>query len=89
MAINGKFQREGYVVHLVAQQLFDRSGDLSALADRDVDVKIPMGRGDEFAHGSPGSPDSKDRPRPVPEARDTLVRDLHIDTLKVRARNFL
>ncbi|MGG7518801.1 error-prone DNA polymerase [Allorhizobium undicola] len=88
MAINGRIQREGDVVHLVAQQLFDLSGDLSGLADRDIDFKLPTGRGDEFAHGSPGSPDSRDRPRPVPEARDIFVRDLHIDTLKVKARNF-
>ncbi|WP_018900709.1 error-prone DNA polymerase [Rhizobium sp. 2MFCol3.1] len=88
MAIHGKIQREGDVVHLVAQQLFDLSGDLSGLADREIDVRIPTGRGDEFAHGSPGSPDSRDRPRPVPQPRDIFVRDLHIDTLKVRARNF-
>jgi error-prone DNA polymerase len=37
MAINGRIQREGDVVHLVAQQLFDLSGDLSGLADRDSD----------------------------------------------------
>lgn len=88
MAINGRIQREGDIVHLVAQQLFDLSGDLSGLADRDMDFKLPTGRGDEFAHGSPGSPDSRDRPRPVPEARDIFVRDLRIDTLKVKARNF-
>jgi error-prone DNA polymerase len=88
MAINGRIQREGDVVHLVAQQLFDLSGDLSGLADRDTDFRPPTGRGDEFAHGSPGSPDSRDRPRPVPEARDIFVRDLHIDALKVKARNF-
>lgn len=29
MAINGQIQREGEVVHLVAQQLFDLTGDLS------------------------------------------------------------
>ncbi|AXV16594.1 error-prone DNA polymerase [Neorhizobium sp. SOG26] len=86
MAINGRVQREGDVVHLVAQQLFDLSGDLSGLADRDVDFKLPTGRGDEFAHG--GGPDPRDRPRPVPEPRDIFVRDLHIDTLKVKARNF-
>lgn len=84
MAINGRIQREGDVVHLVAQQLFDLSGDLSGLADRDVDFKLPTGRGDEFAHG--GGPDPRDRPKPVP--RDIFVRDLHIDTLKVKARNF-
>ncbi|ANL10306.1 error-prone DNA polymerase 1 [Rhizobium sp. N113] len=88
MAINGRIQREGDVVHLVAQQLFDLSGDLSGLADRDMEFKLPSGRGDEFAHGSPGSPDSRDRPKPVPQPRDIFVRDLHIDTLKVRARNF-
>lgn len=54
MAINGRIQREGDVVHLVAQQLLDLSGDLSALADRDIDFKLPTGRGDEFAHDSPG-----------------------------------
>ncbi len=36
IAINGKIQREGDVVHLVAQQLFDLSGDLSGLADRGI-----------------------------------------------------
>lgn len=34
MAINGCNQREGDVVHLVAQQLFDLSADLSGLAVR-------------------------------------------------------
>jgi error-prone DNA polymerase len=86
MAINGRIQREGEVVHLVAQQLFDLSGDLSGLADRDTEFKLPTGRGDEFAHG--GGPDPRDAPKPVVQARDIFVRDLHIDTLKVKARNF-
>ena len=63
IAINGRIQREGDVVHLVAQQIFDLFGDLSGLADRDTDFRLPTGRGDEFAHGSPGSPDSRDRVR--------------------------
>ncbi len=88
MAINGRIQREGDVVHLVAQQLFDLSADLSGLADMDVVFKAPSGRGDEFAHGSAGGGDSRDRPKPVPEARDIFVRDLHIDRLKVKSRNF-
>jgi len=86
MAINGRIQREGEVVHLVAQQLFDLSGDLSGLADRDTELKLPTGRGDEFAHG--GGPDPRDTPKPVVQARDMYVRDLHIDTLKVKSRNF-
>ncbi len=56
IAINGRIQREGDVVHLVAQQLFDLSGDLSGLADRDTTFRRPTGRGDEFAHGTPGRP---------------------------------
>jgi error-prone DNA polymerase len=87
MAINGRIQREGEVVHLIAQQLFDLSGDLSALADRDGEFKLPTGRGDEFAHGSPGSPDSRDR-SPAVKPRDIFVPDLHIDRLKVKSRNF-
>lgn len=86
MAINGRIQREGEVVHLVAQQLFDLSADLSGLADRDAEFKLPTGRGDEFAHG--GGPDARDKPKPVMQARDMFVRDLHIDTLKLKSRNF-
>ncbi|MEK1871947.1 MAG: error-prone DNA polymerase [Rhizobium altiplani] len=86
MAINGRVQREGEVAHLVAQQLFDLSGELAELTDRDLDFKLPTGRGDEFAHGSPGSPDSRDAAAAKP--RDIFVPDLHIDTLKLKARNF-
>ncbi|MBY3235250.1 error-prone DNA polymerase [Rhizobium laguerreae] len=87
MAINGRIQREGEVVHLIAQQLFDLSGDLSALADRDGAFKLPAGRGDEFAHGAPGSQDSRVR-SPAVKAREIYVPDLHIDQLKVKSRNF-
>lgn len=87
MAINGRVQREGDVVHLVAQQLLDLSGDLSGLADRDIDFKLPTGRGDEFAHGGAGGGDARDRPNPN-KVRDIFVPDLHIDTLKVKSRNF-
>ncbi|AYD05184.1 error-prone DNA polymerase [Neorhizobium sp. NCHU2750] len=86
MGIHGKIQREGEVVHLIARQLYDLSGDLAALGDRDLDVKIPTGRGDEFAHGSPGSGDHRDRA--AVKTRDIFIPDLHIETLKVKARNF-
>ena len=86
MAINGRIQREGDVVHLVAQQLFDLTSDLSGLADRDEAFRLPTGRGDEFAHGTPGSPDSRERA--VMKVREIYEPDLHIDRLKVKARNF-
>jgi error-prone DNA polymerase len=87
MAINGRIQREGDVVHLVAQQLFDLSSDLSGLADREMEFKLTTGRGDEFAHGSVGGGDSRER-APPPAPRDIFIRDLHIDRLKIKARNF-
>ncbi|MDR9805618.1 error-prone DNA polymerase [Rhizobium hidalgonense] len=86
MAINGRIQREGEVVHLIAQQLFDLSADLSALSDRDEAFTLPTGRGDEVAHGLPGSPDARDRA--AVKTRDIYIPDLHIDTLKVKSRNF-
>lgn len=54
MAVNGRIQREGEVVHLVPQQLFDLSSDLVGLADRDTGFKLPTGRGDEFANAAAG-----------------------------------
>lgn len=86
MAINGRIQREGEVVHLVAQQLFDLSEDLSGLAGRDAEFRLPAGRGDEFAHG--GGPDPRDAQKPVVRPKEMFDPDLHIDTLKVKARNF-
>ncbi|NKF31226.1 hypothetical protein HER21_32795, partial [Pseudomonas sp. BGM005] len=87
MAINGRIQREGEVVHL-AQQLFDLSADLSRLAGRDGAFRATTGRGDEFAHGSPGNPDSREKAPPPLRARDMFTPDLHIDTLKIKSRNF-
>jgi error-prone DNA polymerase len=51
MAINGRIQREGEVVHLLVQQLFDLSGDLVGLANRDEYFKLPAGRANVFAKG--------------------------------------
>jgi error-prone DNA polymerase len=88
LAVNGKIQREGDVVHLVAQRLFDLTSDLSSLSNRDGQAFVlPHGRGDELRHGPPG-PDSRSPKEPPIKARDIYVRDLHIDTLRVKSRNF-
>jgi error-prone DNA polymerase len=87
MAINGKIQREGGVVHLVAQRMFDLTPDLASLGERDG-FRLPSGRGDEFAHGSTGSPDSHERPPVGVKSRDIFIPDFHVDTLKVKSRNF-
>ena len=87
VAINGKIQREGDVVHLVAQRLFDLSGDLGQLGERGEAFPLPHGRGDEFALGI-GAPDPRERRAATPPARDIFIPDLLIDRLKVKSRNF-
>ena len=54
IAVQGRIQREGEVVHLVAHQLTDLSADLASVGERDAAFPLPHGRGDEFHHGSPG-----------------------------------
>jgi error-prone DNA polymerase len=48
---------------------------------------LPAGRGDEAKHGGSGL-DSREPKLPTIRPRDIYVPDLHIDTLKVKARNF-
>jgi len=86
MGIHGKIQREGEVVHLVAQRLFDFSSDLASLGERDTEFPVPHGRGDQVKYGS--GPDPRENPKPVMPVREIYIPDLHIDTLKVKSRNF-
>jgi error-prone DNA polymerase len=82
---HGLPQREGLVVHLVVEKLTDLSDQLAAISEEDVPFPLPHGRGDEFHHGG-GSPDSRGPPKRQP--RDIFIPDLHIDTLKLKPRNF-
>lgn len=87
LGIDGRIQREGDVVHLIAWKLFDLSDLLASVGGRDAPFPLPHGRGDEFARG-PNSPDPRgSRPKGM-AARDIYIPDLHIDTLKQKSRNF-
>jgi error-prone DNA polymerase len=86
MAINGRIQREGEVVHLVAYTLFDLSDLLAGVGGRDAPLKLRQGRGDEFAHG--WSPDARDAPPKGMTARDIYIPDLHIDAIRPKTRDF-
>ena len=86
-AVRGRVQREGEVVHLVAQRLTDLSADLASVGDRDAAFPLPHGRGDEFHHGSP-TPDPRGLAPKGPRPRDIYIRDLHIDSIKVKTRDF-
>ena len=80
----GKVQKAKGVTHLI-EQAADLSGLLRGLSGVDVAFPLVADRGDEARHG--GGPDSREA-KPIGTPRDMYVPDLHIDTLKLKARNF-
>jgi hypothetical protein len=60
IGVDGRVQREGEVLHVIALRLHDLSADLAGLGNRET-FPLPHGRGDEFHHGSPPQ-DSRSRP---------------------------
>jgi error-prone DNA polymerase len=54
----GRLQREGEVIHVVADRLVDLSAMLRSVGARDVAFAPVTGRGDEARHG--GAPDSRE-----------------------------
>ena len=81
----GKVQREGEVVHVIAEHLTDLSGLLGQVGERDEPFRLPHGRADEAKHG--GGPDPRaalDR-----KPRDIYIPDLPIEAaINVRTRDF-
>jgi error-prone DNA polymerase len=83
LAVYGRVQREGEVVHLVAHRLTDLSAELAQIGEGEA-FTIPHGRGDEAKTG--GGPDPREGLGR--KAREIYIPDLHIDRIKVKARNF-
>ena len=86
IAVHGRVQREGEVVHLVAHRFRDLSAELASVGARDEAFPLPHGRGDEFHHGSPAAD-----PRgsaPTLRSRNIIDPYEHIDEIRVRARDF-
>lgn len=84
LAVRGKIQREGDVVHLVAHSLTDLSGELASV--REAPFPLPHGRGDEAHHGAP----SLD-PRSLPKGfrpRDLADPTLKVEPIRVKTRDF-
>lgn len=88
MAVRGRIQREGDVVHLVAHRISDLSDELASVGQRDEAFPLPYGRGDEARTGGTAGPDRRTSPPKLPQPRDIYVRDLHIDSIKVKSRDF-
>ena len=87
LAVQGRIQREGEVVHLVTQQFTDLSGELARVAQLDGSFPLPHGRGDEFHRGQPAS-DARGVPPAAVRARDIYVGDLRFDTIMPKTRDF-
>ncbi|MEO5322842.1 error-prone DNA polymerase [Mesorhizobium sp. CC13] len=87
IAVRGRIQREGEVVHLVAQRLTDLSAELASVGQRDAAFPLPHGRGDQARHGGSG-PDPREVPPCGLRTRDIYIPDLHIDAIRVKTRDF-
>src|ERR1019366_10022746 len=87
MAVHGRIQREGEVVHLVAHRVTDLSDTLTSVGDRDAVFPLLHGRDDELHQGGPRLDPFSLPPKGL-TTRDIHIRDLHIDTIKLKTRDF-
>jgi hypothetical protein len=79
-------RRASGVTHLIVESVSDLTADLQKVSGLDATVPLVVGRGDEARHG--GGSDSREGKPLQPKPRDIYVPDLHIDTLKLKSRNF-
>jgi error-prone DNA polymerase len=86
IAVRGRIQREGEVVHLVAQRLTDLSADLASVGDRDIAFPLPHGRGDQVRNGC-SARDPRDFPTRAPDGSryDPYGQ---ADQIRVKTRDF-
>jgi error-prone DNA polymerase len=71
MVVRGPLQKEGLVIHVVAERLLDRSDLLRRLAETEAGIEAPVARADEVKR--PG----RDRRDAAPEAAGFRSRDFH------------
>jgi error-prone DNA polymerase len=69
---------------VVAEELIDVPDLLASIGQRGLPSSVVHGRGDQVTHG--GGPDPRETLGHKP--RDIYIPDIHIDTLKVKARGF-
>ena len=87
MAVHGRIQREGEVVHLVAHRVTDLSNTLASVGSRDAAFALPHGHGDQLRRGGSG-PDPRELPTKELRTRDIHFPDLRIDAIKTKTREF-
>jgi error-prone DNA polymerase len=87
MGCRGKVQSANGVIHLIVEQVVDLTADPKKVFGSDTAFSLVAARGDESRGGGSG-PDSRIPKPEMPKPRDMYVPDLHIDTLKLKSRNF-
>jgi error-prone DNA polymerase len=85
LGARARVQREGEVVHLVAENLEHLTPAQSRIDEFNAPFPLPHGRGDEVHHG--GSSDARDKPT-FRQPRDIYIPDLHLDTIWPATRDF-
>jgi len=73
LAVEGRVQREGLVVHIVADKLIDLTDRLAAIGEQEA-VVMPHGRGDNFRGEMP--PDPRE-PKSAGDALRLKTRNFH------------
>jgi error-prone DNA polymerase len=86
LIVDGRIQREGEVIHIVATQLQDGSDLLATVGEGGEAFPLPHGRGDEVHHGS--LPDPRGGPPRNPRARDIFIPDLETAVIQPKTRDF-
>jgi error-prone DNA polymerase len=87
LGCRGKVQSASGVIHLIVEQVVDLSADLKRISGLDGDFRIQPGHGDEAKRGG-GGLDSGEPKAAVVKPRDMYEPDLHIDTIRLKSRNF-
>ena len=87
LGCRGKVQSANGVIHLIVEQVVDLSAGLKKISGLDAALRLQPGRGDEAKHGGNGL-DSREPKAAMTKPRDMYEPDLHIDTLRLKSRNF-
>ncbi len=89
IACHGKLQREGEVIHIIADRLTDLSGLLRSVGDREDDFPLRAGRGDEARRAPTPDPRGEGAGPGGRTPRDIYIRDLRLGSgIKVPTRDF-
>lgn len=85
--MQGRIQREGEVVHFVVHRIEDLSRELASLGVREAAFMLQQERGDEARRGA-SMGNLREGPPAGPLVRDIHIRDLSLDAIQVKGRDF-